>query len=181
MSEKKHIGYWEKYSMSKFASKRSREDQIAKDFDCMSAELASAMAEIERLKTSPTIEACRQMIENAAVKEASELHKQLAAEQAKNVGLLEALSRLQEACDMEDDNEFYAANSAATKILATPSDTSALEDIVKKAGEKMREKCANLGAVWNSYKAAARDLSIAIRALPAVTLNDITKRSANHE
>lgn len=68
---------------------------------------------------------------------------ELAAEQAKNAALRDALNRLQEACNGEDDNEFYAANSAATKYLSAPSDTSALEVMIAKAGEKMREKCVS--------------------------------------
>lgn len=42
-------------------------------------ELAAANAEIARFNASPTVECCRQMIENQAVKENQELFNQLAA------------------------------------------------------------------------------------------------------
>jgi len=111
---------------------------------------------------------------------------ELAAEQAKNAALRDALNRLQEACNGEDDNEFYAANSAATKYLSAPSDTSALEAMIAKAGEKMREKCANLcddsaKSLSACPKSAQNDAAISaienkatrIRTLPGVTLEDL--------
>lgn len=57
----------------------------------------------------------------------------------------------------------------ADNALAQPADTSALEAIVKKAGEVMRERCeacmCDLG-VYDSPQAA-------IRALPGVTMEDL--------
>lgn len=50
--------------------------------DHLNQQLSEKNAEIERLNASPTIEACRQMIRDKAVIEASELHNQLAASQA---------------------------------------------------------------------------------------------------
>lgn len=97
---------------------------------------------------------------------------ELAAEQAKNAVLRDALNRLQEACNGEDDNEFYAANSAATKYLSAPSDTSALEAMIAKAGEVMREKCEKvcdeIGDSSNGWCCEG-----AIRAVPGVTLEDL--------
>lgn len=102
------------------------------------------------------------------------LNQQLAAEQAKNVELRDALNRLQEAGNGEYDNEFYAANSAATKTLSAPSDTSALEAMIAKAGEKMREKAED--EFSNPFRDTVFKWDAAIdiiRTLPGVTLEDL--------
>ena len=52
--------------------------------------------------------------------------------------------------------------------LATQPDDSALEAIVKKAGEVMRERCASESCRSHEY-----DATKAIRTLPAVTLEDL--------
>lgn len=138
-------------------------------------ELAAARAEIERLKTVPM--KYRRMAFNAHLQdENAKLSKQLAAEQAKNVGLRElvehfALIDLGRSL-LPDDFGLWVLR--ARKAIATPSDTAALEAIVKKAGEVMRERCAKdcelweSGPVWGHTTAAD-----SIRALPAVTLEDL--------
>ena len=100
--------------------------------------------------------------------------EQFAAEQAKNVELRDALNRLQEAGNGEYDNEFYAANSAATKTLSASSDTSALEAMIAKAGEKMREKAED--EFSNPFRDTVFKWDAAIdiiRTLPGVTLEDL--------
>ena len=63
---------------------------------------------------------------------------ELAAEQAKNAGLREALEY-----SIKQVPEL-ATVPGISKALATQSDTSALEAIVKKAGEVMREKISRV-------------------------------------
>ncbi len=106
------------------------------------AELAAARAEIERLSKSCIYEA------QQWAKWSAEKNQQLAAEQAKNVMLREAI-------DTYGHNKYCKRRTAVAfnrrstvdcdcymrEALSTPSDTSALESYVAKAGEKMRERC----------------------------------------
>lgn len=55
--------------------------------------------------------------------------------------------------------------------LAIQPDTSALEAIVKKAGEVMRERSINVA--WNNEPDCNGPIEMEIRALPAVTLEDL--------
>ena len=100
---------------------------------------------------------------------------ELAAEQAKNVGLRDELRRVKAICLREFGNG--VVNEV---VLSTPSDTSALEAMIAKAGEKMREKCVSWlvdNALKQSRDARFRSgIVIAageIRALPGVTLEDL--------
>lgn len=89
--------------------------------------------------------------------------KQLAASQAREAKLREAL---------EWEREFQKDQGREVSVfggsvLAQPSDTTALEAVIAKTGEVMRERCCK---VLFSNPAATE---IAIRALPGVTLDDI--------
>lgn len=91
------------------------------------------------------------------------LQKQLAAEQAKNVGLREALEN--------HPGNYKLSKDECAKInalLDAPSDDSALEAIVRKAGEVMHEKCIMEFLSRTSWYAEK-----GMRALPAVTLEDL--------
>lgn len=140
------------------AGKREQADQ-----------LEAARAEIERLKTVPM--KYRRMAFNAHLQdENAKLSKQLADEQAKNVGLRElvkhfALIDLGRSL-LPDDFGLWVLR--ARKALATPSDTSALEALVAKAGEKMREMCIAEFLTRTHWYAEEN-----MRALPAVTLEDL--------
>lgn len=158
----------------------------------------------ENTRLLEELEAARAEIENVQL--VSQLHydanlslrQQLAAEQAKNAGLRRAFIGLMQVVPRDvncgnmhhkrkDQHEYdetcpvvsrYAeAIEQADKVLATPSDTSALEAIVKKAGEKMRENCITAAGPEDSYQddwiRAKVDACDAIRALPAVTLEDL--------
>ena len=82
---------------------------------------------------------------------------ELAAEQAKNVGLREALLEYR---------TFFSSITAGKEALSAPSDTSALETMIAKAGEKMRERIRIAKAQgWLSDGL--------IRTLPGVTLEDL--------
>ena len=107
------------------------------------------------------------------------LRAELAAEQAKNVKLREVLKKTTVA--LEHRWEVIAnraapvlegvideAHSEGIIALATPSDTSALEAIVKKAGEVMRGRCAQ-SADDNCHFSTCDSIQL----LPAVTLEDL--------
>lgn len=122
--------------------------------DIAEAELEAARAEIERKMGAGQF-----------------VLEQLAAEQAKNVGLRElvehfALIDLGRSL-LPDDFGLWVLR--ARKALIAPSDASALEAIVKKVGEVMRDQALlalSANRAWTeNFKA--------IRALPAVTLEDL--------
>lgn len=108
-----------------------------------------------------------------AVAECDQLRAELAAEQAKNVGLREALEY-----SIKQVPEL-ATVPGISKALSTQSDTSALEAIVKKAGEKMRERCTDTCLRMIALRPdegrlnESDDCYESIRALPAVTLEDL--------
>lgn len=109
-----------------------------------------------------------------AVDSEMELREQLAAEQAKNVELREEFQSFIDSHEECEDFDGFTAqivsmddyHSATGALEASPSDTSALEAIVKKAGEKMRERIRIAGTQgWLNKEV--------IRALPGVTLDDL--------
>lgn len=113
-------------------------------------QLRARIAELEeenaRLNSSPTIEACRQMIRDKAVIEASTLHKQLAAEQLNSKRLRDALQAyIDEHEECQDADDWMAmmcsmeAHHTADEALSQPSDTSALDTFV---AEKVKEATA---------------------------------------
>ena len=134
----------------------------------MQAQLDAAMAEIKRLSAISKDNYYKLQQWKGACLEAE--HK-LAAEQAKNAGLREVLRSAEDymfgptAWEPEDEALFL---KALTEALSTPSDTSALEAYVAKAGEVMRER------VVETILASAHGFPMReIRALPGVTLADI--------
>lgn len=163
------------------------------------AELEAARAEIERLENQVQARGAELW---GRTQKTLQLEQQLAAEQAKNVGLRElvehfALIDLGRSL-LPDDFGLWVLR--ARKAIATPSDTSSLEAIVKKAGEVMRERCVEYmlldrkaldsnKAVWaaNPHLTPEEDYisewedearagefkAEAIRVLPAVTLEDL--------
>ena len=145
----------------------------AEKCDQLRAELEAARTEIERLKTVPM--KYRRMAFNAHLQdENAKLSKQLAAEQAENMGLRELvehfalidLGRSLLPCD------FGLWVVRARKAIATPSDTSALEAIVKKTGEVMREQILD-PHLTRVLQGSEMVIANAIRTLPAVTLEDL--------
>lgn len=93
----------------------------------------------------------------------SKLETQLAAAQAQIVGYREALLEYR---------TFFSSILAGREALDLPTDTSALEATIAKAGEVMRERCAEY--VMRNLYSNSDDID-AIRALPGVTLGDLTK------
>src|SRR5574343_1297718 len=136
--------------------------------DIAEAELTAARAEIERLMA----------YNETRTAEVLAATQRLAAEQAKNVELREALESAINGLTWWMDNMphdvtdvDFAEIDALQEALAAPSDTSALEAIVKKAGEVMRRWATD----QEMLKGHAGPLIVvyAIRALPAVTLDDL--------
>lgn len=98
-------------------------------------------------------------------------NEQLAAEQAKNAGLREALHYSLGAWEYDGiSDEHGSIFQEACSRCDAPSDTSALEAMIAKAGEVMREQCADY---LDRYGEVSQRRSEEIRALPAVTLEDL--------
>lgn len=92
------------------------------------------------------------------------LYVELTPEQAKNVELREAI--------LTQAPFYNELEKPLIEAISAPSDTSALEALIHKAGEKMREKClvvadedAKRSLLWRVVRE--------INALPCVTLEDL--------
>lgn len=103
----------------------------------------------------------------------AELEKLLAASQLQNTQLREALTNLY--YEFERTREWACLPIAMVRArasIAIPADTTALEAMIAKAGEVMREeliaKCIALGAISSDGRFVDE-----IRALPGVTLEDL--------
>lgn len=127
-------------------------------------QLAAANAEIERLKTVPM--KYRRMAFNAQLQDENrELEKQLAASQAREQPLRDELF----AVLVQDMPDF----KARLKVYAIPADTTAIEALIAKAGEVMREWCRKVAFDMAYADSLAVDVSQTIRAIPAVTIDDL--------
>ena len=116
---------------------RNHNKLLLEENEQLQAKVAELEEENARLNSSPTIEACRQMIRDKAVIEASTLHEQLAAEQLNNKRLRDALQAyIDEHEECQDADDWMAmmcsmeAHHAADEALSQPSDTSALVSFV---------------------------------------------------
>ena len=126
------------------------------------------------LKAQQDIELLRQQL-SAAAREILALR---AASQAREQQYRGALV----IADNAGDDEWHPytpeqAKTAIGKTIALPQDTSALEAMIQKAGEVMRERCfaaCNADKYPNECdKSIAYDCRLAIRTLPGVTLGDL--------
>ena len=152
----------------------------------------------ENTRLLDELEAARADIENVQL--VSQLHydanlslrQQLAAEQAKNMELRDLIAHAQVSsgvCCCGEPMDGHSSpmscghspvdmwDHAVGKLLDAPSDTAMLEAYVTKAGEKMRVNCIAAAGPEDSYQddwiRAKIDACDAIRALPAVTLEDL--------
>lgn len=73
----------------------------------------------------------------------------------------------------EECKDYPITHDAVIEALAIPQDTSALEAIVQKAGEVMRERCAKDCEAWESEPVSHATAANSIRALTGVTLEDL--------
>lgn len=136
----------------------------AEPYQILKEQLAEKDAEIERLKTVPM--KYRRMEFNAQLqRENDDLRQQLAASQAREQQLRDELF----AVLVQDMPDF----KARLKVYAIPADTTALEALIAKAGEVMRERCRKVAFDMAYADSMAVDVSQTIRALPGVTLEDI--------
>lgn len=125
-------------------------------------ELAAARAEIEDV----------QLVSQLHYDANLSLRQQLAAEQAKNVKLLDFIARAQVSsgvCCCGEPMDGHPSpmscghspvdmwDHAVRKLLDAPSDTSALGAIVKKAGEVMRELAENACKAYDEKIETMRD------------------------
>ena len=107
------------------------------------------------------------------------LKQQLAAEQAKNVELREKVQKfiysLEECTDFDGFTAYIATMDdyhETVEALDTPSDTSALEAIVKKVDELVRDRIAS-GFSQPHEEYFGDTIQLTIHALPAVILEDL--------
>lgn len=114
--------------------------------------IESMAAEIERLER----------LADAIDKRAGE---RIAASQARELQLRDELFAVL-VQDMSGDK-------ARLKVEEFKSDTSALEALIAKAGDVMRERCAHEADPFELKNALATDIAKGIRALPGVKLEDL--------
>lgn len=131
-----------------------------------SGDATDMAAEIERLRPlADEVQAARHVM-----REHNRLLVELSASQAREQQLREALLTIRQYWN-DDEQESHDRCNRAMEALATPQDTSALEALIAKAGEVMRERCADFVQFqWDEAGAAYE-----IRALPGVTLEDLQK------
>lgn len=130
------------------------------EIEQLEAENAALRADVEKWKSLADAAKTVERIANSRTERDAWL--QLAASQAREQQLREALKMFAHR---------FPESSVAKEALALPSDTSALEALITKAGEAMRDRVvANLlrcGALGDG------EYLNAIRAFPAVTLDDL--------
>lgn len=98
-----------------------------------------------------------------------ELRQQLAASQLQNTQLRGLLAQFANDLSLT----YKQIMSLSAEALALPTDTTALEAMIAKAGEVMRERAATL---WLQCSEEEEwNLEEAIRALPGVTIEDLQK------
>ena len=112
---------------------------------------------VEQLRIAVAVPICK-----PAADEIESLRQQLAASQAREVRLREALRHLHHNARKSGANMGLALD-VAKDALALLQDTAALEAMIAKAGECMRERCER-----ESWLMAP-----VLRSIPGVTLEDI--------
>lgn len=108
----------------------------------------------------------------------AKLLTQLTAAQASEQRLLKRVSStnvlLEAVCAIHPDSACAKYELAENmKAIALPQDTAALEAMIAKAGEVMREQCAALCDRFADREMHPAECAGAIRALPSVTLKDL--------
>lgn len=71
------------------------------------------------------------------------------------------------------DSAVYNAIKKSDEAISLPSDTTALEAMIAKAGEVMRKQCVDLCDRFAAREMHPAECAGAIRALPGVTLEDL--------
>lgn len=126
--------------------------------------IESLAAEIERLRPlADEVHAARHVM-----REHNRLLVELAASQFREQQMREALQVAAEVHALA-----YRVRNTAINALALPQDTSAMEALIAKAGEVMRERCAHEADPFELKNALATDIAKGIRALPGLKLEDL--------
>jgi hypothetical protein len=123
--------------------------------------IAEKVDEIESLKQQ-LAEAQEQLDLQIPKQALGQLKQQLVESQAVNVKLRDHIMLALEFCDLPA----FSIAENLENALAIPSDTTALNELITKAGEVMRERCLSL-------REAHLVRSEEIRAIPGVTLEDL--------
>lgn len=182
---------------------KSEADLLREENADLKLQLAEKDAEIERLR--------QEAAERPSAADHGEVCEQLAASQAREQQLREALKSVRSIiveganagfnCHAGDwANRLFSSQPITFDAIAHPTDTSALQDLIAKAGEVMRVRCVEYllsdrkalnenKAVWaanpmlapddgfvlNWEESAASSEAHAevVRALPGVTLEDL--------
>lgn len=139
-------------------------------FNDLNNQLSLLQVENETLREQLSVAASEILALRAANKECveyfNEAQKDLAASQAREQRLRDHIALALEFCDMP---AFSIAENLAN-ALALPQDISALEAMVAKAGEVMRDMMIER---WNFGGEFASGVRGSIRALPKITLEDL--------
>lgn len=131
--------------------------------DGLRQQLAAKDAEIDRLRS---IESIAREYGIIGFVDIEQIHNQLEASQAREQQYREALENILRHPEYAAGCAYYARNA-----LALPQDATALEAIVQRAGEVMRERCAQ--EAWNREPEFNGPLETEIRILPGVTMDDL--------
>lgn len=127
----------------------AREVKYEETIESLRQQLAEKDAEIEHMRGVSECHAIDLRERDAAIKshaaKSRELEKQLAASQLQNTQLREVLEWVVDiftdnTLSHERDPELWVGG--AKEALAIPADTTALEAMIAKAGEVMRERCS---------------------------------------
>ena len=146
-------------------------NRLKEECEALRQQLAERDAEIAKLRSDYL----------SADSQAFDSWQQLAAAQLQNTQLREALHYSLGAWHYDGvSDEHGSIFQEANNRCDQPTDTSALEAMIAKAGECMRERalvpCKELSECEDNstkYRAAADFCGLAIRALPGVTLEDL--------
>ena len=126
--------------------------------------LAAANAEIARLKAN-SVKRTHELLDGIIAQ---------AACQAREQQLRDVIQLW-----LDDGIAVSLCTEQSTRLLSTPQNTSALEAMIQKAGEVMRERCAVEAYEWAMAYVVEDTAPVgnadAIRALPNVTLEDLRK------
>ena len=153
----------------------STTQQLRDEIEYLRKQLAEKDAEIARLRKEqeqygPDKVAIQKQawVEADRQRQINELRQQLAASQTKKRQLREAIGICMKEIESWYDEVGYDRfnHPEVNKALALPQDTSALEAVVQRAGEVMRERVMRARGNGQLYP-------VEIHALPGVTLEDL--------
>ena len=151
----------------------------AEQIEFLRQQLAEKDAEIAQWKANSSE---NKWIAEECARREQELRQQLAASQAREAQLREALHSIPICYHSKINGKECACGSCESnhlveKALALPQDTSALSAMIAKASEVMQERCADACISFGESTdlVFGEEFAEEIRALPGVTLEDLQK------